>query len=98
MAREREGLAVTFERIVVADAAAVASFLVDARRRMIVGLEREPGRLGRAEPRLRQRSRNYAWRHRYARGRSRPLTAEGQLGPLSRQPLLASSRSCTWSR
>jgi hypothetical protein len=36
----REGLAVTFERIVVAGDAAVASFVVDANRRMIVGLER----------------------------------------------------------
>jgi hypothetical protein len=36
----REGLTLTFERIVVAGDAAVASFVVDASRRMIVGLER----------------------------------------------------------
>jgi hypothetical protein len=40
---EREGLKVTFERIVVAGDAAVASFVVDASRRMIVGLERARG-------------------------------------------------------
>src|SRR5512132_2521342 len=39
----REGLGVTFERIVVAGDAAVASFVVDASRRMIVGLERARG-------------------------------------------------------
>jgi hypothetical protein len=37
---EREGLALTFERIVVAGGAAVASFAVDADRRLIVSLER----------------------------------------------------------
>jgi hypothetical protein len=36
----RERLAVTFERIVVAGDAAVASFVVDVSRRLIVGLER----------------------------------------------------------
>lgn len=39
----REGLGATFERIVVAGDAAVASFVVDAGRRMIVGLERAGG-------------------------------------------------------
>ena len=37
---EREGLALTFERIVVAGGAAVASFTVDTNRRLIVSLER----------------------------------------------------------
>jgi hypothetical protein len=43
MARRTRRSCGEFERIVVADDAAVASFVVDARRRMIVGLEREPG-------------------------------------------------------
>jgi len=38
----RERLAVAFERIAVAGDAAVASFVVDGSRRMIVGLERAP--------------------------------------------------------
>jgi hypothetical protein len=37
---DRQGLAITFERILIADDAAVASFVVDGSRRMIVGLER----------------------------------------------------------
>jgi hypothetical protein len=37
---ERERLALTFERIVVAGGAAIASFVVDANRRLVVGLER----------------------------------------------------------
>jgi hypothetical protein len=37
---DAQGLALTFERIVVAGDAAIASFVVDASRRMIVGLER----------------------------------------------------------
>jgi hypothetical protein len=40
---EREGVAVTFERIVIASDAAVASFAMDANRRMIVSLERNGG-------------------------------------------------------
>lgn len=40
---EREGLAVRFERIVIASDAAVASFATDANRRMIVSLERNDG-------------------------------------------------------